>query len=244
MSGHSNTHRANVDPAERARFEAIAERWWDPEGEMRPLHELNPARLGFIAERCRLDSARVLDVGCGGGILSESLAAAGAEVVAVDVAEKAIRIARLHLLESGHAVDYRVATVEETLDTEGPERFDVVTCLEMLEHVPHPDQVVAACAALVKPGGHLFFSTINRTLQAYGLAILGAEYVLRLLPRGTHEYQKLIRPSELAEWLRRAGLATEELRGLHYNPLTRTVRLGGDVKVNYLLHGRKPAAVV
>ena len=235
---HSST---NIDPAEQARFDALAERWWDPQGEMRPLHDLNPARLDYIRQRSPLKDASVLDVGCGGGILSESMAAAGARVTGIDIAERSLRIARLHQLDSGLNVDYRLTTAEELLQSEGGGQFDTVTCLEMLEHVPAPDQVVAACAALTRPGGDLYFSTINRNLAAYALAILGAEYILRLLPRGTHDYQKLIRPSELSGWCRAAGLNVCDISGLAYNPLTRTATVGGPVTVNYLMHVRKPA---
>lgn len=232
---------ANIDPAEQARFDALAERWWDPEGEMRPLHDLNPARLDYIRQRTALKEADVLDVGCGGGILSESMAAAGARVTGIDVAERSLKIARLHQLDSGFSVDYQLKTVETLLAEQGPGQFDVVTCLEMLEHVPAPDEVVAACAELVRPGGDVFFSTINRNLAAYALAIVGAEYIMRLLPRGTHDYQKLIRPSELSSWCRRAALDVRDISGLAYNPLTHTASVGGPVTVNYLLHARKPA---
>ena len=236
-----NSKSANIDPAERARFDALAERWWDPEGEMRPLHDLNPARLDYIRQRAPLKDANVLDVGCGGGILSESMAAAGARVTGIDIAERSLKIARLHQLDSGVNVDYRLTTVEDLLQDGGPEQFDTVTCLEMLEHVPAPDQIVAACAALVRPGGDLFFSTINRNPVAYALAIVGAEYIMRLLPRGTHDYQKLIRPSELSGWCRSAGLEVRDISGLAYNPLTKTATVGGPVTVNYLMHVRKPA---
>ena len=231
--------RGNADPAELARFEQVASRWWDPNGEFRPLHSINPLRVDYIAERTRLSGKRVLDVGCGGGLLSESLAAAGAEVTAIDLGREALEVARLHLLESGLEVDYRLASAE-SLAAEGPAPFDVITCLELLEHVPDPASVVTACAALVKPGGHLFFSTINRNPKSFLLAILGAEYLLNLVPKGTHQYRKLIKPSELADWLRNERLDLLELTGLHYNPVTERYFLGGNVDVNYFAHCRRP----
>ncbi len=230
----------NVDRAERDKFDAIASGWWDPEGPFRPLHDLNPARLRFVAERVALDGAAVIDVGCGGGILAEALARAGARVTGIDVAPRVLGIARLHLHESGLEVDYRETTVEDIAAAEGG-RFDVVTCMEMLEHVPDPASVAQSIAALLKPGGHAFLSTLNRTPQAFALGIVGAEYVARLLPRGTHRYDRFIRPSELSRWLRDAGLVLRDIRGLHYNPLTRSVMLGGNVAVNYLVHAEKPA---
>ena len=225
----------NIDPNEQRKFAALANSWWDPDGDFRPLHDLNPIRFRFISERSTLDGAKVLDVGCGGGLLCESMAAAGATVTGIDVVEKSLKVARLHLHESGQQVDYQLITAEQLAD-QAPGSFDVVTCLEMLEHVPQPDEIVNACARLVKPSGELFFSTINRTPQAFALAIVGAEYVLRLLPRGTHEYDKFIRPSELSGWCRQAGLEVAQIAGLHYNPLNRSARLGGGVGVNYMLH--------
>ncbi len=232
----STRAETNVDSREIAKFEALAHRWWDPESEFKPLHDINPLRLEFIARRTGgLAGKRVLDVGCGGGILSESLAAQGAEVTGIDMGEAPLAVARLHQHESGLEIDYRQTTAEE-LAAEMPGRFDVVTCLEMLEHVPEPESVIRACATLVRPGGHVFFSTINRNPKAWLFAIVGAEYVLRLLPKGTHEYEKFIRPSELEVWARHAGLQVREITGMSYNPLTRIYRLGADVDVNYLAH--------
>lgn len=230
----------NVDPAERARFDRMAASWWDPEGDSRPLHELNPARLRFVRERASLEGATVVDVGCGGGILSEALAAAGANVTGLDVASRALSVARLHLHESGLSVNYVESTAEDWA-VEAPAAADVVTCMELLEHVPDPQSVINACAAMLKPGGQAFFSTINRTPAAFALAIVGAEHLARLLPAGTHRYDRFIRPSELTGALRRAGLQPRDVVGLHYNPLTRTARLGGAVAVNYLVHGERPA---
>jgi len=231
---------ANVNPAETAKFDRLAARWWDPDGESRPLHDLNPVRLGYIADRATLKGARALDVGCGGGLLSEALARAGAEVTAIDLAPAVLDVARLHLYESGLAVDYREVSVE-TLAEEMPERFDVITCMEMLEHVPDSASVVRACATLLKPGGRFFLSTLNRTPLAFGAAILGAEHVLRLLPRGTHHYAQFIKPSEIASDLRAAGLALDDLSGIAYNPFTRKASLTPSVAVNYLACASKPA---
>lgn len=231
------THQ-NVDPAELQKFAALAHRWWDKNSEFKPLHEINPLRLDFIDQRAHLAGKRVLDVGCGGGILAESMAQRGASVTGIDLGEKALKVARLHSLESGVEVDYRLVAVEE-LAAEEPESFDVVTCMEMLEHVPAPAAVVNACARLVRPGGHVFFSTINRNPKAYLFAVIGAEYVLNLLPRGTHEYEKFIKPSELAADVRRSDLTVVGLKGMSYNPLSRTYRLSDDVSVNYLLHATK-----
>lgn len=228
----------NVDPAELARFDAIASRWWDPNGEFRPLHRINPLRTRYIAERCALPGRRVLDVGCGGGLLSEALANEGAKVTGIDMAEGALSVARLHQLESGLKIDYRQTTAEEFAE-ERPATYDVVTCLEMLEHVPEPDSVVEACAALVQPGGDVFFSTINRTAKAFALAIVGAEYLLKWVPRGTHEYRKFIRPSELERWARGAGLTLRNLSGLEYDPLGDRFFLSGNVDVNYFAHFRR-----
>ncbi len=230
----------NVDAAEIAKFEALAHRWWDPESEFRPLHDINPLRANYIDERSPVAGKRLLDVGCGGGLLSEAMARRGARVTGIDLGEAPLGVARLHQLESGLDIDYRHISAEQLAD-EAAEQYDVVTCLEMLEHVPDPGAVVAACARLCKPGGHLYFSTINRNPKAFLFAIVGAEYILRLLPRGTHDYARLIRPSELAAWLRAAGLDLAELTGMLYNPLTRQYRLHPrDVSVNYLVHVRKP----
>ncbi|HMM65807.1 MAG TPA: bifunctional 2-polyprenyl-6-hydroxyphenol methylase/3-demethylubiquinol 3-O-methyltransferase UbiG [Dokdonella sp.] len=231
---------ANVNPAEVAKFERLASRWWDADGESRPLHDLNPVRLGYIAGRSALEGARALDVGCGGGLLSEALARAGARVTGIDLAPAVLDVARLHLLESGLEVDYREASVE-AIAAEAGGQFDVITCMEMLEHVPDPASVVRACAQLLRPGGRLFLSTLNRTPQAFAAAIIGAEHVLRLLPRGTHHYAQFIRPSELAADLRAAGLVLEDLRGIAYNPLTRKAWLSESVAVNYLACASRPA---
>ncbi len=234
----------NTDPREVARFDALAQRWWDPEGPMRALHWINPARLDYVASRCSLEGRRVLDVGCGGGLLAEALAEHGAQVTGIDLSGGALAVARLHAAERGLAIDYRQVSAE-ALAEEAPEAFDVVICMELLEHVPDLAALVQACARLARPGGHLFFSTLNRTLRAYLTAILGAEYLLGLLPRGTHDYGRFIRPSELARWLRAAGLELVDLRGLVFDPLARRFRLGRDVAVNYLVHAIKeghPAA--
>ena len=227
---------ANVDPAEIAKFEELAHRWWDPHGEFRPLHEINPLRLGYIERRAGgLAGKRVLDVGCGGGILAEAMAARGAQVTGIDMGEAPLAVARLHGRESDIEVDYRQLTAEELAEAE-PGTFDVVTCMELLEHVPHPAGTVAACARLVKPGGDVFFSTINRNPKSYLFAIIGAEYVLRLLPRGTHDYARFIRPSELEAWARKADLVLREITGMTYNPFSRRYSLGRDIDVNYLMH--------
>jgi 2-polyprenyl-6-hydroxyphenyl methylase/3-demethylubiquinone-9 3-methyltransferase len=230
----------NSDPAEIAKFDAAAPRWWDPQGEFRPLHDLNPARLDYIEARAGLAGRQVLDVGCGGGLIAEGMARRGARVTGVDLSPQAIEVARLHALEAGIRVDYRVAGVE-TLVASHAGIFDLVTCLEMLEHVPDPAAALAAIARLVRPGGDVVCSTINRNARAFALAIVGAEYLLRLLPRGTHRYDRLIRPSELARFARAAGLELAALAGLAYNPVTRTARLTDDVSVNYLAHFRRPA---
>ncbi len=228
---------ANVDPQELEKFSQLAHRWWDPNSEFKPLHEINPLRLSWIDQAAGLRGKRVLDVGCGGGILSEAMAARGAEVTGIDLSDKALKIAQLHLLESGNQVTYRKAAVE-ALAEEQPAGFDVVTCIEVLEHVPDPASHVRACASLLKPGGCTFFATINRNPKAFLFAIIGAEYVLRLLPRDTHEYARLIRPSELSGWCRRAGLSVEGIVGMTYNPLTRVYALGPDTDVNYILRAR------
>ena len=230
----------NVNPAEVAKFERLASRWWDSEGESRPLHDLNPVRLGYIAERAVLKGARVVDVGCGGGLLSEAMARAGADVVGIDLAPAVLEVARLHLLESGLKVDYRETGAEALARAVGGQ-FDVVTCLEMLEHVPDPASVIRACADLLRPGGRLFVSTLNRTPRSFATAIVGAEYLMRLLPRGTHHYARFIKPSELGADLRAAGLVLEDLRGIGYNSLTRKAWLSDSVAVNYLACAVKPA---
>ncbi|HEX7053319.1 MAG TPA: bifunctional 2-polyprenyl-6-hydroxyphenol methylase/3-demethylubiquinol 3-O-methyltransferase UbiG [Burkholderiales bacterium] len=224
----------NVDPAELAKFSELAHRWWDPQGEFRPLHDINPLRLDWIDERAGLQGKRVLDVGCGGGILAEAMAARGASVTGIDLSEKSLRVAELHRLESGAAVTYERAMAEEFAAHHAGE-FDVVTCMELLEHVPEPASMVAACARLARPGGQVFFSTINRNAKSYLFAVIGAEYVLRLLPRGTHDYLRFIKPSELARYCRAAALRPVELLGMTYNPLTKRYRLGRDTGVNYLL---------
>lgn len=237
-----NTPGQNVDNAEIAKFDALASRWWDPESDFRPLHEINPLRLDYIRQRVQLTGANVLDIGCGGGILAESMAAKGATVTGIDMAERPLAVARLHLLESGLNVNYRQITAE-ALASAATEpqagQFDLVTCLEMLEHVPSPSAVIAATRDLVRPGGDVFFSTINRTAKAFAFAIVGAEYVLKLLPAGTHEYEKFIRPSELDSWARHAGLELQHSIGMHYNPLTGVYRLGPGLEVNYLMHFKR-----
>ena len=234
------TPSTNVDPAEVAKFQALAARWWDPNSEFRPLHDINPLRLGWIARHAPLAGLEVVDVGCGGGILAESMARAGAQVTGIDLADKALKVARLHQLESGVEVRYERIAAEDLAARE-PGRYGLVTCMEMLEHVPDPDSTVRACAALAAPGGILVFSTINRNPKSFLFAIVGAEYVLRLLPRGTHSYEKFIRPSELAGAARRAGLDAVDTTGLLYNPITRTYRLDArDVDVNYMMAFRKP----
>ncbi len=225
---------SNADPAELAKFGELAHRWWDPQGEFRPLHALNPLRLDWIDRLAPLSGKDVLDVGCGGGILAESMARRGARVTGIDLSEKPLRVAQLHLQESGLAVDYRLESAEDHAAGH-PARYDVVTCMELLEHVPDPSSTVAACAQLLKPGGRAFFSTINRNPKAYLFAVIGAEYVLRLLPRGTHDYARFIRPSELAHWCRAAGLRAVEMKGLSYRPLADSYHLVDDCSVNYAL---------
>ena len=236
-----NEIRQNVDADEVAKFDALATRWWDTDGEFRPLHEINPLRLDWIRQHIDLNGSKVADIGCGGGILAESMAAAGAEVTGIDMAEGPLSVARLHQIESGVEVDYQQTTAEE-LAASNAGQFDVVTCLEMLEHVPHPSEIVASVHTLLRPGGMAFFSTINRNPKAFMLAIVGAEYVLKMLPAGTHDYQKFIRPSELDDWARATGLELKASIGMHYNPLTREYSLGPGLDVNYLMHYVRPEA--
>jgi 2-polyprenyl-6-hydroxyphenyl methylase / 3-demethylubiquinone-9 3-methyltransferase len=225
----------NVDPEEIAKFESLAARWWDPHSEFKPLHDINPLRLNYVNDRVGLPGKTVLDIGCGGGILAESMAAHGATVTGIDLGDAPLAVAKLHLKESGQKVEYRKISAED-MAREKPESFDVVTCMEMLEHVPDPASTIAACARLVKPGGQVFFSTINRNPKSWLFAIVGAEYVLNLLPKGTHEYMKFIKPSEMERWARHAGLTMRELIGMHYNPLTRRYTLGRGVDVNYIAY--------
>jgi 2-polyprenyl-6-hydroxyphenyl methylase/3-demethylubiquinone-9 3-methyltransferase len=234
-----NAH-GNVDAGEIAKFEALAQRWWDPKGEFRPLHELNPLRLGFIEEHLPLEGKSVLDVGCGGGILSEAMARRGAHVLGIDLAPAPLEVAQLHALEAQVPLEYRLVSAEELAGTAAA-RFDAVTCMEMLEHVPDPESVMLALARLVRPGGHVFVSTINRNLKSFLLAIVGAEYVMRMLPRGTHEYERFLRPSELVAMARRAGLELGEIAGIEYQPLKGTFSLSSDASVNYLVHFIRPA---
>ena len=228
----------NVDPKELAKFSELAHRWWDPAGEFRPLHEINPLRLAWIDGKARLAGKHVLDVGCGGGVLTEAMTRAGARVTGIDLAEKPLRIAQLHRLESGLAIEYELVSPEHLAERE-PGRYDVVTCMEVLEHVPDPASIVRACARLARAGGDVFFATINRNPKSYLLAVIGAEYVLRLLPKGTHDYAKFIKPSELSRWSRDAGLDVESLVGMTYNPLTQIYALGRDTDVNYIVHARR-----
>ncbi len=225
----------NVDPAELAKFDGLASRWWDTEGDFKALHDINPLRLDWIRDRVTLSGSRALDVGCGGGILAESMAAAGADVTGIDMADGPLAVARLHQVESGATIDYRRTTAEE-LAGEEPGSFDIVTCLEMLEHVPDPSLVIRSCAELVRPGGHVFFSTINRNLKSFLFAIIGAEFVLNLLPKGTHDYAKFIRPSELEAWARRNGLNLISSTGMQYNPASKRYSLGPNLDVNYLMY--------
>ena len=240
-SNSENTASINVDPSEVAKFEKLASRWWDRNSEFKPLHDINPLRANWIDKLSPVAEQKVLDVGCGGGILCEALAQRGATVTGIDMGEAPLAVGNLHKLESGVEVDYQKSTAEDFAQNHA-EQFDIVTCLEMLEHVPDPGSVVAACAAMTKPGGTLFFSTINRNPKSYLLAIIGVEYVLRMLPKGTHEYGKFIRPAELGQWIREAGLELDQMTGLTYNPLTKIYRLNEtDVDVNYMICVRKPA---
>ncbi|UTW02543.1 bifunctional 2-polyprenyl-6-hydroxyphenol methylase/3-demethylubiquinol 3-O-methyltransferase UbiG [Amphritea atlantica] len=235
----SNTG-ANIDPQEIAKFEELASRWWDRESEFKPLHDINPLRVDFIDRIASLNGKTVLDVGCGGGILSEAMAHRGADVSGIDMGEAPLKVAKLHGLESGVNVSYRQVTVEQ-LATEQPQSFDIVTCMEMMEHVPDPSSIVDACSQLVKPGGYVFFSTLNRNPKSYLMAIVGAEHLLKLVPKGTHDFNKFIRPSELANWIRQSGLQSEKITGLTYNPLTKIYKLNDrDVDVNYMVATRKP----
>jgi 2-polyprenyl-6-hydroxyphenyl methylase/3-demethylubiquinone-9 3-methyltransferase len=235
----TTTIHENVDPAELAKFDSLASRWWDLEGEFRSLHEINPLRLDWIRQHAKLDGCKVVDIGCGGGILAESMAAANANVTGIDMAEGPLAVARLHQHESGADVDYRRSTAEELAAAE-PGTYDIVTCLEMLEHVPDPSAVIRSCAELLKPGGYVFFSTINRNPKSFLLAIVGAEYVLKLIPGGTHDYSKFIRPSELERWARGAGLQLQSSIGMHYNPLTKEYWLAPNLDVNYLMYFQRP----
>jgi len=225
----------NVDPAEIARFSELAHRWWDPASDFKPLHDINPLRLDYIDRCAGLSGKTVLDVGCGGGILAESMAQRGAQVTGIDLSDKALKVAQLHVLESGVALDYRHTSAED-FARERPQHYDIVTCMELLEHVPDPASTVRACATLAKAGGHVFFSTINRNLKSYLFAVVGAEYVLRMLPRGTHRYEKFVKPSELGRFCRQGSLDVREVIGMTYNPLTDRYALGSDTSVNYLMH--------
>ena len=233
------TDQKNVDPSEIAKFDALASSWWDLEGESKPLHDINPLRLEFISKQCSLDNKHVIDVGCGGGILSEALARSGAKTTGIDMGEMALNVAKLHALESELSIDYQHITAEEKAQ-QSAQSYDLATCMEMLEHVPDPLSIIQACADLVKPGGDLFFSTLNRHPKAYLLAVLGAEYVMNMLPKGTHDYKRFIKPSELAKWCRQAGLQVSQIKGISYNPLNQAFKLSDDVTVNYLLHCKKP----
>lgn len=229
----------NIDPQEVAKFDALASRWWDPSSEFKPLHDINPLRLKFIEQHVSLEDKKVLDIGCGGGLLAEAMAKRGAHVTGIDMARSALAVAQLHMLESGVEVDYRQIPAEQ-LAEESPGRYDIVTCMELLEHVPNPAALIQACATLVKPGGQVFLSTLNRNAKSYLLAIIGAEYLLRMLPKGTHDYGKFIRPSELAAWLRKSGLQLEQMVGMGYNPITQRYAINDNVDVNYLVQACRP----
>ncbi|SEQ85111.1 3-demethylubiquinone-9 3-methyltransferase [Amphritea atlantica] len=240
MTDTQSNNGANIDPQEIAKFEELASRWWDRESEFKPLHDINPLRVDFIDRIASLNGKTVLDVGCGGGILSEAMAHRGAAVTGIDMGEAPLKVAKLHGLESGVNVSYRQVTVEQ-LATEQPQSFDIVTCMEMMEHVPDPSSIVDACSQLVKPGGYVFFSTLNRNPKSYMMAIVGAEHLLKLVPKGTHDFKKFIRPSELASWIRQSGLQSEKITGLTYNPLSKVYKLNDrDVDVNYMVATRKP----
>ncbi len=241
MSASSQPNDSNFSQAELDKFGALAQRWWDPQGPQKALHALNPARLGYVAQRTTLQGARVLDVGCGAGLLSEAMAGEGAQVTALDLAPELVKVARLHGLETGVKVDYRLQSVE-SLAEEMPGQFDAITCMEMLEHVPDPGSIIRACTTLLRPGGRLFLSTLNRTPAAFALAIVGAEYVAGVLPRGTHQYRDFIKPSELGAWLRAAGMQLEDVSGLMYEPWRNSARVIGRTDINYLACARKPDA--
>ena len=239
-SSNLSSSNQNIDRSEIAKFEALASRWWDKESEFKPLHDINPLRANWIDERSPVAGKKLLDVGCGGGILAESMAQRGADVTGIDMGEAPLTVAQLHSLETGITIDYQQSTAE-AMASQHPEQYDIVTCLEMLEHVPDPSSVIQACTNLVKPGGHIYFSTINRNPKAYLFAVLGAEYLLRLLPKGTHDYSKFIRPSELCNCVRDAGLELQTMTGMTYNPLTKNYRLNDkDVDVNYMVYAQKP----
>jgi len=239
-SSNLSSSNQNIDRSEIAKFEALASRWWDKESEFKPLHDINPLRANWIDERSPVAGKKLLDVGCGGGILAESMAQRGADVTGIDMGEAPLTVAQLHSLETGITIDYQQSTAE-AMASQHPEQYDIVTCLEMLEHVPDPSSVIQACTNLVKPGGHIYFSTINRNPKAYLFAVLGAEYLLRLLPKGTHDYSKFIRPSELCNWVRDAGLELQTMTGMTYNPFTKNYRLNDkDVDVNYMVYAQKP----
>lgn len=230
----------NIDPQELSKFDAVAARWWDPEGECKPLHQLNPLRLHFIEQQTEIAGKRVLDIGCGGGLLSEAMASRGATVTAIDMAPAPLSVAKLHLLESGLKVDYQQISAEELAEQQ-PHEFEVITCMELLEHVPEPASLIQACANMLKPGGHLFLSTLNRNAKSFIEAIIGAEYLLKMLPKGTHRYDRFIRPSELARWCREAGIEIQDLKGMSYNPLSRQFSLSDNLNVNYLAHAKLTA---
>ncbi len=229
----------NIDPVEVEKFEALASRWWDKDSEFKPLHDINPLRIRYIAERCELQDKEIIDIGCGGGILTEGLAQQGARMTGIDAGEAPINVAKLHILESGLDIQYTQSLAEEWSDNK-VNHYDAITCLEMLEHVPDPGSVIKACAKMAKPGANLFFSTINRNPKSYLFMVIGAEQVLKLLPKGTHDYKKFIRPSELARWIREAGLLLKDTRGMTYNPITQNYKMGNDIDVNYIVHAVKP----